>query len=431
MLMAAIFSKDARAADGQLSAVNMIDWQEKRIDSTATLDARASGIILPEGRETAAVLIRESFPELAGAALFAVLVDSSTTLGGAVRDGDISLSQALALIDGAEKTPLWFSRDLKNGTMGAEISLSSIERLFVRHQSAYRPKRPLETIPTRAYSGIVIDARGELPVHGEFTEEKLNPSLFPKVWSREMSLAYERNMALPEVARLQGIVSYASSPSDESCTARAGNDPLYIRAAGVYGIFRTDPVITTRDYLRIFSDEANLRLLEEGKVVILCDEDMIRGELIPRAERDDGYYFVRREIERELAQTETEGVGISEGGRGVTLTIYGIRFIADSPEILPEEEGRIAEIARTLAAANQSVTFLVEGHTASVGRPAGELQLSIERADAIASRLQAAGISAERISTAGYGGTRPVADNSTNEGRAQNRRVEITVLLPD
>ena len=425
-----LFAAGAQTAGNTFSAENTIDWREKSIASTVTFDARAEGIILPEGREKAAGIMQGKLPELAVPALFSVIVDSSTSIGEAISEGDISLSQILSLIDGAEKTPLWFSRDLKSGTMSVKIALSSLQSLFVRHQNIYKPKKPLESMPTRAYSGIIIDARGKLPVHGEFAESRLNPALFPKVWDSEMSLAYERNMVLPRAASREGIVSYASSAEDKSCLERAGTDPLYIRAAGVYGIFKTDPVISKRDYLRIFCDEGNLSLIEQGKVVILCDEDMLMGEIKPLA-RDDGYYFTRREIERSLAQTETEGVSLSERGRGITLTIYGIRFVPDSSEILPEENARIAEISRTLAAAGEDVTFLVEGHTASVGRPAGELQLSLERAQAIAQRLVEAGIEEERIETAGYGGTRPAATNATDEGRSQNRRVEITVLLPE
>lgn len=430
LLLTALFSSAALAASEGLSAENIIDWEKKRVESTVTLDAREAGIVLPEGRQAASGLVREKLPELAAPALFSIIVDSSTTLGEAVSDGDVTVSQVFSLIDGGERGSLWFSRDLKTGTMKSTIALSSLQDLFVRHGNTYRPKKPLESIPTRTYSGIIIDARGKLPVHGEFTESRLTPSIFPKVWDSSMNLAYERNMVRPETAKGDGIVSYASSPDDESCVSRAGPDPLYIRAEGVYGIFKTDPVISRRDYLRIFCDDGNLRLLEQGKVVILCDEDALRGEIRPQARQDD-YYFIRRDIERTLAQAETEGVSVSERGRGLTLTIYGIRFVADSSEILPEEEERIAEIARTLAATDASARFLVEGHTASVGRPAGELELSGERADAIARYLEAAGISADRITTAGYGGTRPAADNGTAEGRAMNRRVEITVLLPD
>ena len=126
-----------------------------------------------------------------------------------------------------------------------------------------------------------------------------------------------------------------------------------------------------------------------------------------------------------------DGVGFSDRRQGITLTIYGIRFVADSPQILPEEENRIRQIASALASAAADTRFLVEGHTASVGRPAGERTLSHQRAEEIARRLEEAGIARERITTDGYGGTRPVAGNGTEEGRAQNRRVEITVLLPE
>ena len=73
-------------------------------------------------------------------------------------------------------------------------------------------------------------------------------------------------------------------------------------------------------------------------------------------------------------------------------------------------------------------TFLIEGHTAAVGRPAGEQQLSEERAQSVISEMVKRGLKAEQFMFKGYGGTQPIADNSTNEGRAANRRVEITIL---
>ena len=72
--------------------------------------------------------------------------------------------------------------------------------------------------------------------------------------------------------------------------------------------------------------------------------------------------------------------------------------------------------------------FLIEGHTASVGKPSGEQKLSEERAKKIATELAKRGIAADKFICKGYGGTKPIADNSTDSGRAQNRRVEITIL---
>jgi outer membrane protein OmpA-like peptidoglycan-associated protein len=71
---------------------------------------------------------------------------------------------------------------------------------------------------------------------------------------------------------------------------------------------------------------------------------------------------------------------------------------------------------------------LVEGHTASTGNPGGEMQLSIQRARRIISELIKRGISGDRFIYIGWGGTRPIGDNTTDAGRSLNRRVEITIL---
>ena len=69
---------------------------------------------------------------------------------------------------------------------------------------------------------------------------------------------------------------------------------------------------------------------------------------------------------------------------------------------------------------------LVEGHTDSIGSEAYNLRLSERRANAVADYMESQGISSSRITTKGWGKSKPVADNRTKEGRAKNRRVEIT-----
>jgi outer membrane protein OmpA-like peptidoglycan-associated protein len=112
---------------------------------------------------------------------------------------------------------------------------------------------------------------------------------------------------------------------------------------------------------------------------------------------------------------------------GIRLTIKDIRFIPDSADFLPAERPRLDLIAEALKQIPVR-SFLVEGHTAATGRPAGEMELSIERAKRMVDELVARGISADRFIYKGWGGTRPVKDNSTDAGRAANRRVEITIL---
>ena len=69
----------------------------------------------------------------------------------------------------------------------------------------------------------------------------------------------------------------------------------------------------------------------------------------------------------------------------------------------------------------------VEAHTASTGPPRRNLRTSQLRAAAVKRYLVARGISANRITSAGYGGTRPIAENTTPRGRWQNRRVEFVI----
>ena len=113
--------------------------------------------------------------------------------------------------------------------------------------------------------------------------------------------------------------------------------------------------------------------------------------------------------------------------QGIKLSVRDVRFAADSDAILPEEAWRIDAIAEALKLVPGG-KFLVEGHTASVGKPEGERLLSIARAKKITDELVKRGLLPEQFMYSGYGGTKPVADNATSAGRAQNRRVEITIL---
>ena len=119
---------------------------------------------------------------------------------------------------------------------------------------------------------------------------------------------------------------------------------------------------------------------------------------------------------------------VEETSAGIRLTVQNVQFQADSAELMLGAEGnRLDEIARVLKMAGNS-QILIEGHTASTGRPAGELSLSQERARKIANELVSRGIQKENIIVRGWGGTKPIAPNTNNAGKALNRRVEITIL---
>jgi outer membrane protein OmpA-like peptidoglycan-associated protein len=76
-------------------------------------------------------------------------------------------------------------------------------------------------------------------------------------------------------------------------------------------------------------------------------------------------------------------------------------------------------------AADKTLKLEVQGHTDNVGNDAYNQTLSEARAKAVATWLTQHGVAADRLTAKGYGKTKPVADNGSDEGRAKNRRVEI------
>lgn len=126
-------------------------------------------------------------------------------------------------------------------------------------------------------------------------------------------------------------------------------------------------------------------------------------------------------------QEKNSDIKVENTPAGIRLTIQNLQFKPDSAELLPGEEKRLDQIASVLKEAGNS-QFLVEGHTASTGYEKGEMKLSAERAHAVAEALSKKGIQASRFITKGSGAHKPIADNATPEGKAMNRRVEITIL---
>jgi outer membrane protein OmpA-like peptidoglycan-associated protein len=104
--------------------------------------------------------------------------------------------------------------------------------------------------------------------------------------------------------------------------------------------------------------------------------------------------------------------------------IYGINFDTDSAVLKDESKPTLDRIAALLKA-QAGLKLTVEGHTDSTATPEHNQQLSQKRAEAVKTYLVAAGIDAARLKAVGLGATKPVAANSTEIGRAQNRRVEL------
>lgn len=108
-----------------------------------------------------------------------------------------------------------------------------------------------------------------------------------------------------------------------------------------------------------------------------------------------------------------------------SVALRGVLFETGQAAIRPESAAILAEVGALLK--NEPALALeIQGHTDNVGARDANLRLSSERAASVKAHLVATfGVAANRLTTAGFGDTRPVADNATEAGRAQNRRVEL------
>ena len=140
-----------------------------------------------------------------------------------------------------------------------------------------------------------------------------------------------------------------------------------------------------------------------------------------------GAYQDRQEaaLRRELAGT---GVDVVRQGDNITLNMPGnITFAFDSSNLQSQFYPILNNVADTLNEYNQTV-IEVAGHTDSVGDSSYNQTLSVQRAQSVATYLSGRGVMQQRMIVTGAGETRPIASNDTEAGRAQNRRVEITIV---
>jgi outer membrane protein OmpA-like peptidoglycan-associated protein len=118
---------------------------------------------------------------------------------------------------------------------------------------------------------------------------------------------------------------------------------------------------------------------------------------------------------------------IKEEPRGTVITLPGnVLFASGKSELLPGAQERLTQVAEALKD-QEDKKILIEGHTDSRGSEMTNMELARRRAEAVSSLLITRGIPAERVTSVGVGPARPVADNATAEGRANNRRVEIVI----
>lgn len=277
-----IFCAPALFGQPEVGLKGILEWDKMEITAAVSLDLASANIKLPTGRTRGEALIESEYLRLIRPGLLDLPVDSSSTIADLIERGEYSFAEVENFALGAKAIAPVLSPDLRSLRVSYSASLAGLSSTLLRHRRPAETMRTLSPVPVPAYTGIIIIASGELPVHGRKGSAPLQPCLFPKIWDTGMNLVYERSMLDPS---RDSMIRYA--PSDDvfgsglsaGSLAPAGSRPLRILARGVFGERPTDPIIDREDALLIISSEENRRLLREGRVFIVLDDSALKVPL--------------------------------------------------------------------------------------------------------------------------------------------------------
>ncbi|MEX1146852.1 MAG: OmpA family protein [Sphingomonadales bacterium] len=177
------------------------------------------------------------------------------------------------------------------------------------------------------------------------------------------------------------------------------------------------------------ADVENQRQMAAVRAEARSDADRSRAEVEQMdarlADRDQRLTEQEEELASAREQLREYDMKITE--LGSTLVLQDVSFETGKTDLREGASNRLNPLVNFLKASPQT-RVLIEGHTDNVGGEAFNRQLSLDRANSVASALTDAGIDRSRIETTGSGYSKPVGNNDTVSGRQSNRRVEITLL---
>ncbi len=145
------------------------------------------------------------------------------------------------------------------------------------------------------------------------------------------------------------------------------------------------------------------------------------------AEKDFMLTKQKEEAARKIEALRSKTISVYKDARGTILSMSDILFEFGKADLKQELKENLAEVAAILKSLLTDANVVVEGHTDNVGSAASNKKLSEQRASAVQKYLVDRGVAKKRLKSVGYGQTKPVAENTTEEGKAKNRRVELVI----
>ncbi len=157
----------------------------------------------------------------------------------------------------------------------------------------------------------------------------------------------------------------------------------------------------------------------------------VKNDVIITAKKDNIAFNTKTiraaELPAETLEPKEVNLEVKEARQGGSFIIDNILYATNSAEIEADSRIFLESFAQYLKE-NPNIKIEIQGHTDNVGNPKDNDALSSNRAYSVKSVLEENGVDGKRITAKGYGSNRPIADNKTEAGRAQNRRTEFMIV---
>jgi hypothetical protein len=255
-----------------MTVTRRVDWAGGRVVVEVRHDLDASTPSLVRAKSDAETDLEQRLPGSIAPVLGSLVIDSSHVLSDYNASDPALYARLTDIAMHAQRTDLFLTGDFTALVAHYVVPFFGDQGIG----SPFFPSRAtpihrrLGDVTTRAYTGLLIFARGMLPAAGG-RMAAARPALFPRIWDEQMNLVLEKGMCSPQALSRWGMVGYSDAVDDPTADLRVGNVPLRLAARGVFGDNGTDIVISTDGASQLLALPENIALLREGRIVIVYD----------------------------------------------------------------------------------------------------------------------------------------------------------------
>ena len=196
--------------------------------------------------------------------------NSSSTIEEQIQANPRILSHVDDIYNNIIKIFSIYSRDMRGMNIQYKLDIfKDIGKYFVTHRQASKSEKTILWTPSAQYTGVIIYANGNYPVHGENRVSSLQPAIFPAIYDERMRKVLSMEMVNPAFLERWGTVAYFNDPNDPRIIERVGDRPLHTVARRLFGRHNSDIMIPHADAEKIFFRGQNANLIAEGRFVII------------------------------------------------------------------------------------------------------------------------------------------------------------------